>query len=269
MIVSSTLKAMLPSVLHPPLRRLRSAILPSVRHQHLRRLHPSRDYEALYDTMARELPPTHCIGCVEDGDFERVGRAELALLLNAGLKPGDTLVDFGCGTGRLAVHVIPWLADDGRYVGIDISKTMLAHARVMVDERVSSHRCSFEFLHQTTPDFPMPDQSVDMICAFSVFTHMEHEDSYRYLRSTRRIVKEGGKLIYSCLPMEELAFARQTFEQEASVDAVERWSRVRNVTTSRDLMDTIARMAGWEPMLWNSGHPEQPGAQSSCVLVAA
>ena len=249
-MVPSTLKAMLPSVLRQRIRRLRS----------------SRNYEALYDTHARKVPPTQCIG---DGDFELVGRAELDMLLNSGLRPGDTLVDFGCGTGRLAVHVIPWLADDGRYVGIDISKTMLAHARVIVGEKVTSHRCSVEFLHQTTPNFPMPDKSVDMVCAFSVFTHMEHEDSYRYFRGARRIIKEGGKFFYSCLPMEELVSARRFFEQEASVDVVERWRKVRNVTTSRDLMDTIARMAGWEPILWNLGSAEAPGVQSTCLLVPA
>ena len=160
--------------------------------------------------MARELPATQSVGQVVEGDYEQVGRWELSLLLKEGLKPGDTIVDFGCGTGRLAVHAIPWLADDGRYVGIDISKTMLAHARVMVGEKVSSHCCSVEFLHQTTPNFPLPEKSVDMVCALSVFTHMEHEDSYRYLRGARRIIKEGGKFIYSCLTMEELAFGARS-----------------------------------------------------------
>ncbi len=257
MAISATLKAMLPSVLRQRLRRLRST------------LRSTRNYEALYDTMARKLPPSQSVGHFVEGDFERVGKGLFALLLKEGLKPSDTLVDFGCGTGRLAVHVIPWLADDGRYVGIDISKTMLAHARVMVGQKVSSHRCAVEFLHQTTPSFPLPEKSVDMLCAISVFTHMEHEDSYRYLRGARRIIKEGGKFVYSCLPMEELAFARQVFEHEAAVDVVERWSKVRNVTTSRDLMDTIARMAGWEPTHWNPGDAEATGAQSSCVLVPA
>jgi ubiquinone/menaquinone biosynthesis C-methylase UbiE len=89
-----------------------------------------------------------------------------------GLKPGDTLVDLGCGTGRLAVHAIPWLGEGGRYIGIDISKTMLAQARRLIDQRIPSPSCSVEFLHQTTPHFPLLNKSVDMVCAFSVFTHM-------------------------------------------------------------------------------------------------
>ena len=63
---------------------------------------------------------------IGNGDYELIGRIELGLLLMEGLRPDSTLVDFGCGTGRLAVHVIPRLQRGGRYIGIDISETMLA-----------------------------------------------------------------------------------------------------------------------------------------------
>jgi ubiquinone/menaquinone biosynthesis C-methylase UbiE len=229
----------------------------------------------VYEHQARKLPSTQSIG---DGDYESMGRRQLGLLLMEDLKPGDTLLDFGCGTGRLAVHVIHRLGEGGRYIGIDISKTMLAKARAMVGERIPSPSCSIEFLHQTTPDFRLADKSIDMVCAFSVFTHMEHEDSYLYLQGVRRIIKDGGRFIYSCLPM-ELAAARRIFKEQASLDRVERWIDVRNVTTSRELMDAIARMAGWEPISWYPG--DQPcirlpdssemGAlgQSTCVLAPA
>jgi ubiquinone/menaquinone biosynthesis C-methylase UbiE len=245
-------------------------MLPAGLRRRLRRLRSTKNYERLYEALARKYPPDKSVGStVEQGDYEAVGRGELSLLLEEGLKPGDTLIDFGCGTGRLAIHAIPWLADDGRYIGIDISKTMLAHARAIVGERVPSPRCSVMFIHQTTPNFPLLEMSVDMICAYSVLTHMEHEDSYRYLQGARRIIKKGGKFIYSCLPIEELAYARAVFESEASLDVVERWTRVRNVTTSRVLMDTIARMAGWEPIRWRPGDAKRPGEQSQCVLVPA
>jgi 2-polyprenyl-3-methyl-5-hydroxy-6-metoxy-1,4-benzoquinol methylase len=232
------------------------------------------DYEALYEAHARTLPPDQSIG---GGDYVLIGRIQLGSLLMAGLRPGDTLLDFGCGTGRLAVHAIPWL-QGGRYIGIDISETMLAHARVLIDEKVPSPPCSIEFVHQTTPEFSLPDKSVDMICAFSVFTHMEHEDTYRYLRAARRIIKDEGRFMYSCLPMEQ-ANVHHIFLHEASLDVQARWSKVRNVTTSRGLMVSVARMAGWEPICWYSGEghsirlpdaPEmkQPG-QAFCVLAPA
>jgi SAM-dependent methyltransferase len=119
----------------------------------------------------RALPPDQSIGI---RDYDLIGRILLGALLMAGLKPGDALVDFGCGTGRLAVHAIPWL-QGGRYIGIDISKTMLAHARVLVDQKVPSPPCSVVLVHQTTPDFSLPDKSVDMVCAFSGAAFREYK----------------------------------------------------------------------------------------------
>jgi ubiquinone/menaquinone biosynthesis C-methylase UbiE len=236
MAISSTLKAMLPASLYRRLRELRSR-------------RNWGNYETLYEAHARRTPPAESVG---DGDYDLIGRKELGVLLMEGLKPSDALVDFGCGTGRLAVHAIPRLDEIGCYIGIGISRTMLAHARKLVDERVPSRSCSVEFLHQTTPNFALPDKSIDMVCAFSVFTHMEHEDTYRYLRQVRMIIKDVGLFIYSCLPL-EIALARQVFEESASVGLVDRRAGVRNVTTSRELMDTIARMAGWEPVRWYMG----------------
>jgi ubiquinone/menaquinone biosynthesis C-methylase UbiE len=256
MAMYSTLKEMLPDAVRRRLRRMRS----------------TRSYEALYEAAARFAPPEQSIG---GGDYDHIGRIELGVLLMEGLEPGDTLVDLGCGTGRLAVQVVPLLAG-GRYIGIDISKTMLAHARALLSKRVPSPPCSVELLQQSTPEFSLAEKSVDMVCAFSVFTHMEHEDNYRYLQGVRRIIKDDGRFIYSCLPM-DLAVAREIFEQQASLEAVERWGGVRNVTTSRDLMDAIARMAGWEPVRWYSGNEHcisvpgskdtHPLGQSVCVLV--
>src|SRR5687768_3992335 len=82
-------------------------------------------YESLYETHAQQVESDHVIG---QGDFDLIGRTELGVLLMEGLKPEHTLVDLGCGVGRLAVHVIPNLVG-GSYVGIDISQTMLTRAK--------------------------------------------------------------------------------------------------------------------------------------------
>jgi len=63
-------------------------------------------YEHLYERYARSDTSDEAVG---SGDFDTIGRVECDLLLMEGLKPTDTLVDFGCGTGRLAVHVVPVL----------------------------------------------------------------------------------------------------------------------------------------------------------------
>ena len=218
-------------------------------------------YEGAYEVVAKTLSAGDSVG----GSFEHFGRVELDLLKLEGVKPSDAVVDFGCGTGRLAVHLVPYLAS-GRYVGIDISRTMLREGA----RRTPKGGCKVEWSHQTTPRFDLPDASVDLMCAFSVFTHMEAEDTFRYLSDALRVVKPGGKLVLSCLPL-SLAEARRIFLASAKLDLAQRWAEVRNVVTTEGMMDTLASMAGWKTLRWHRGdQPAGPGlsplGQSVCVL---
>jgi SAM-dependent methyltransferase len=233
----------------------------------------SGPYEAPWEAIGAQFHEDESIG---PGDFDLVGRIEFGLLLMEGLRPTDTLLDFGCGTGRLAVHAIPALAG-GRYVGIDISQAMLDRARQRIARRSPVPPCEVSWVKLTTPAFPLEAGSVDMLCAFSVFTHMEHEDTYRYLKDALRIVRPGGRFVLSCLPM-NLAFAQDIFLASAARDFRARWSNTRNVTTSVELMDAIARLAGWVPIRWYPGDARNIRAaggvesyalgQSGCVLEA-
>lgn len=237
-----------------------------------RRVVPRKRYEDLYEHHARELPPETSIG---GGDYDLIGRIELSALLDAGLQAEHTLVDFGCGTGRLAVHVIPRLPR-GAYIGIDISRTMLEHARSSVASRCAGTSCEVSWTQQKGTAFSLPGSSVDFFAAFSVFTHMEHEDAYRYLADSHRVVRPGGRFVFSCLTM-NLAVARTIFLASADVSLEERWKSVRNVTTTYEYMNALADMAGWRVVRWWSGDEkhialdggsgEKVGlGQSMCVL---
>lgn len=227
----------------------------------------SNFYESAYERLARTEPPEVSIGL---GNFDLIGKIELGILLAEGLKPSDVVVDLGCGTDRLAVHLIPRLTA-GRYVGIDISKTMLRQAKL----RTAGLGGSVEWKHQVTTQFDLPDASADTMCAFSVFTHMEAEDTWRYLVAILRVVRPGGKLILSCLPL-SLPGSRQVFLDQARLDLQERWAGVRNVVTTEETIEILAGMAGWKVVRWLRGDEptvpvpgmQEPQAlgQSTCVL---
>lgn len=230
-------------------------------------------YEHLYESQAREVKIDEVIG---HGDFELIGRIELDLLKMEGLRPEHTLVDLGCGVGRLAVHAIPTLIG-GSYIGVDISQTMLKRAKARIAQTAPNPPCNVTWMKQTTSQFKLPEKSVDMMCAFSVFTHMEHEDSYRYLKDALRIVKPLGRFVFSCLPL-TLACSKEIFLNSANQDLKTRWKYVRNVTTSLDYMEEIARLAGWMPLRWYAADEANIGpavngemyafGQASCVLEA-
>lgn len=233
---------------------------------------PPNIYEALYETHGKLFSDEDVVGA---GDFDLIGRIELGVLLMEGLRPTDTLVDFGCGTGRLAVHAIPRLVG-GHYIGVDISQSMLDKAQTRIRWSIPKP-CRVSWIKQTAAAFPFEDRSVDMICAFSVFTHIEHEDTYRYLKDALRVIRPGGRFIFSCLPL-SLPAAEAVFLESARDDLESRWRKVRNVTTSMELMEAIARLAGWTRLRWYAGNERtirlpdtgEPTAlgQSTCVLEA-
>jgi len=227
-------------------------------------------YRTMYETHAALHPEP-----IGNGSYDTIGQIELDLLRAHGLKPEHTLFDLGCGTGRLAVHAIPYLSD-GSYIGSDISQQLLNTAERQLESSPSGSSCRITWQVQDSLAFAVPDHSVDMICAFSVFTHIEHEDAYRYLVDGRRAVRAGGKFVFSCLPL-ELDVAQEILKEQAAMDFAGRWCHVRNVVTSRDMMEHIARMAGWQVVRWHAGDeaniPDENGelralGQSSCILVA-
>ena len=249
------------------LRKLYRAVVPMPVRAFIRGayVHPGQAdfYQRAYDALARRHSPLASVG---GGNFEEMGNILLGMLRQEGLQPSHTLVDLGCGIGRLSAKAAPFLAS-GHYVGIDISRRMLAEAARLTP----AGSCRVEWQHQTTPDFRMPQDSVDYMCAFSVFTHMEAEDSFRYLEAAARVVRPGGKFLFSCLPL-STENGRRFFIASARLELRQRWAQVRDIATTETMMEQIAALAGWKVVRWYGGEePAVPGlpplGQSTCVLV--
>ena len=125
------------------------------------------------------------------GDFVAIGKLEYYLLRSLGLGDGQLVVDVGCGCGRLGCQLAPFPGI--RYIGSDVVPRLLAYA-----EQLCS-RPDWSFVHVGGTTIACPDSSAQFVCFFSVFTHLLHEDSYRYFREARRCLKPGGKLVMSFL----------------------------------------------------------------------
>jgi ubiquinone/menaquinone biosynthesis C-methylase UbiE len=279
-VMRAALSGSLRRLPRPVYGMLRGTIPSPIRRSLVRAVGPAPDavaaatpnpYVGAWETLARVIPDD-AIG----GDFDLGGRIQLGVLLMEGLRPTDTLLDFGCGSGRLALKAIPML-QGGQYFGVDVSQTMVELARDRVATQYPNPSCRVSWLQLGEPPFPLEERSIDVACAFSDFTHIEHEDAYRYLKDALRIVGPGGRFIFSCLPM-TLAYARPFFLAAAAQDFRDRWSSTRNITTSVDFMEALATLAGWTPVRWYAGDqykvrlPESDEfaclGQSICVLAA-
>jgi SAM-dependent methyltransferase len=125
------------------------------------------------------------------GDFFTVGCLEFALLRSLGLAPADRVVDVGCGSGRLAVQLSE-LAEL-EYLGTDVVPELVDQAR-----RITG-RPDWRFEVTNGIEIPCADAVADYVCFFSVFTHLSHEDCFRYLREAKRVLKPGGRIVFSFL----------------------------------------------------------------------
>lgn len=120
-----------------------------------------------------------------------------------GLSPAMNFVDVGCGIGRDAFQLLDYLAPEGRYLGVDVTRDSIAWCQRHItarDERFTFHHFdAFNELYnpygrQRTGDFrlPVPDACVDRIGLASVFTHLLEDEVLHYMREFRRVLKPGG-----------------------------------------------------------------------------
>jgi ubiquinone/menaquinone biosynthesis C-methylase UbiE len=78
-------------------------------------------------------------------------------------------------------------------VGIDVVPELYQYAKQICK------RPDWKFLPAPGLTIPMDDNFADFVCFFSVFTHLLHEESYKYLVEAKRVLKPGGKIVFSFL----------------------------------------------------------------------
>lgn len=199
-----------------------------------------------YLKQSRELIETHdesrAMSLAVGGDFEAVGALEFCLLKHLGLQPDQAVIDVGCGSGRLATQLKDYLT--GRYVGIDVVPELYEYARRQCG------RDDWTFYSAPGTTIPEPDEAADFVTFFSVFTHLTHEETYRYLQEAKRVLKPGGKIVFSFL---EFRLPTHWFIFENSVQD-ERPDKVLNQFMDRDMIQTFARHLGLQVLELQDGH---------------
>jgi ubiquinone/menaquinone biosynthesis C-methylase UbiE len=154
------------------------------------RYHFVGNYERWVNELIATSPLDEAVSIAVGGAYEQTGRIECDLLVWAGMKDGMSMIDFGCGCGRLASQLHRRVNVD--YLGIDIIQPLLDYAA----RKSPPH---YRFIQHRGLSIPAPDASADILAAFSVFTHMLHSETYIYLEDIRRVLKPSGKLVFSFL----------------------------------------------------------------------
>jgi len=108
-----------------------------------------------------------------------------------GAKPGDRMLDVGCGTGEETAELAKLVSPDGSAVGVDLSGTMLAQAR----QRFASKGLPVDFRAGDANQLEFPDNFFDGCRAERVLQHLD--DPARAVAEMARVIRPGAWLVVS------------------------------------------------------------------------
>lgn len=114
----------------------------------------------------------------------------------------DSVLDFGCGCGRIARQLLQQSPRPKRYVGVDAHAGMIDWCR----NQLTPADPNFRFVHhdvyspnyarmnsvRLAEPFPAPDGDVTLFIASSVYTHLCRPQAAYYLGELARVLAPGG-----------------------------------------------------------------------------
>jgi SAM-dependent methyltransferase len=109
------------------------------------------------------------------------------LLAEVHLRPGESLVEVGCGSGVVTRGLAHSTRGAHRIVGVDINRYLLREATALAEKEGLADTIAFQEGHAHALSFP--DQSVDVTLAVTV---MEEVDADPMLGEMVRVTKPGG-----------------------------------------------------------------------------
>jgi ubiquinone/menaquinone biosynthesis C-methylase UbiE len=115
--------------------------------------------------------------------------AQRQLVEQAGLAPGQRVLDLGCGTGSLSL--VAKRAEQGiELVGLDPDAKALARAR----RKAAQAGVAIAFEQGFGDALPFPDASFDRVLSSFMFHHLESGEKPAVLRELRRVLRAGGSV---------------------------------------------------------------------------
>jgi len=125
----------------------------------------------------------------------------------ASLKPGETVVDLGCGGGLDVFLAASKVGPAGKAIGIDMTPEMLELAR---KNAAKAGLTNVEFYDTTIDRLPLPDASVDCVISNCVINLAS--DKPAVFREIARVLKPNGRLAASDIAL------KQTLPSEIETD---------------------------------------------------
>jgi SAM-dependent methyltransferase len=106
------------------------------------------------------------------------------------LRPGEAVLDVGCGAGADVLRMAPLVGPAGRVVGADINAGLLDIARAAAQ---TAGLAQIEFVHLVPGPLPFADSTFDAVHCERVLMHVP--DAATLMAEMARVTRSGGRVV--------------------------------------------------------------------------
>lgn len=195
-----------------------------------------------------------------------------------GIKPGDNVLDIGCGRGDLTLALA---ARGARVTGVDYSASAIEIAKQAVARLLPESRKNVKILRSDAACLGFADQTFDHVFMMDIAEHLYPGQLQACFRECRRTLKDGGKLIVHTSPNRWYNDAGYPLWERPVNKILNAWFKqnllVRPIRCEMDLKvhvneQTVVSLkkyfaeAGFNPKIWLGNEYVLPVKKDSAIM---